>query len=186
MIPSSSIPVRLSLKFKFIGSSCNNLIFRQSIRFYNVFLFALHTSINTTTARSSLQNKAINYRFCTILSFFSEFEFTLGEGQVIPGWDLGLRDMCVGELRELVVPSQYGYGEFPVGDKIPPRALLVFYVELLKISDPGEDSGRPNMFKEIDVNGDGLISHSEVRRINVFICSSSLVISSRVVSCNTK
>ena len=70
--------------------------------------------------------------------------------------------MCVGELRELVVPSQYGYGEFPVGDKIPPRALLVFYVELLKISDPGEDSGTTNMFKEIDVNGDGLISHSEV------------------------
>lgn len=92
----------------------------------------------------------------------SEFEFTLGEGQVIPGWDMGLKDMCVGELRELVVPSQYGYGEYPVGDKIPPRALLVFYVELLKIADPSEDSGRPNMFKEIDVNGDGLISHSEV------------------------
>lgn len=72
--------------------------------------------------------------------------------------------MCEGELRELVVPYQYGYGEYPVGDKIPPRALLVFYVELLKISDPGEDGGRPNMFKEIDVNGDGLISHSEVRR----------------------
>lgn len=92
----------------------------------------------------------------------SEFEFTLGEGQVIAGWDLGLRDMCVGELRELVVPSQYGYGEFPVGDKIPPRALLLFYVELLKISDPGEEGGKPNMFREIDVDGDGMISHSEV------------------------
>ena len=76
-----------------------------------------------------------------------------------------MRDMCVGELRELVVPSQYGYGEFPVGDKIPPRALLVFYVELLKITDPSEDSGTTNMFKEIDVNGDGLISHSEVGQI---------------------
>ena len=94
--------------------------------------------------------------------FLSEFEFTLGEGQVIAGWDLGLRDMCVGELRELVVPSQYGYGEFPVGDKIPPRALLLFYVELLKISDPGEEGGKPNMFREIDVDGDGMISHSEV------------------------
>lgn len=72
--------------------------------------------------------------------------------------------MCVGELRELVVPPQYGYGEFPVGDKIPPRALLVFYVELLKISDPGEDGGKPNMFKEIDVDGDGMISHSEVNQ----------------------
>lgn len=92
----------------------------------------------------------------------SEFEFVLGEGQVIAGWDLGLRDMCVGELRELVVPHQYGYGEFPVGDKIPPRALLVFYVELLRIGDPSEDMAKPNMFKEIDVNGDGMISHSEV------------------------
>ncbi|XP_015750449.1 PREDICTED: FK506-binding protein 2-like [Acropora digitifera] len=92
----------------------------------------------------------------------SEFTFTLGEGQVIAGWDMGLRDMCIGELRELVVPPQYGYGEFPVGDKIPPRALLVFYVELLKIKDPEEDGGKPNTFKEIDVDGDGMISHSEV------------------------
>ena len=72
--------------------------------------------------------------------------------------------MCVGELRELVVPHQYGYGEFPVGDKIPPRALLVFYVELLRIGDPSEDMAKPNMFREIDVNGDGMISHSEVGR----------------------
>lgn len=85
----------------------------------------------------------------------------------------------MGELRELVVPSQYGYGEFPVGDKIPPRALLVFYVELLKITDPGEDSGRPNMFKEIDVNGDGLISHSEVGQMKKNDLNLNLVISSR-------
>ena len=103
-------------------------------------------------------------RFLNPFFFFSEFEFVLGEGQVIAGWDLGLRDMCVGELRELVVPHQYGYGEFPVGDKIPPRALLVFYVELLRIGDPSEDMAKPNVFKEIDVNGDGMISHSEVGR----------------------
>ncbi|CAH3167334.1 unnamed protein product, partial [Porites evermanni] len=42
------------------------------------------------------------------------------------------------------------------------RALLVFYVELLRIGDPSEDMAKPNMFKEIDVNGDGMISHSEV------------------------
>ena len=106
-----------------------------------------------------------HYRFSNIsFVLLSEFEFILGEGQVIAGWDMGLRDMCVGELRELVVPSQYGYGEYPVGDKIPPRALLVFYVELLKISDPNEESAKPNMFKEIDVDGDGMISHSEVRQ----------------------
>lgn len=91
-----------------------------------------------------------------------------------------MRDMCVGELRELVVPSQYGYGEFPVGDKIPPRALLVFYVELLKITDPSEDSGTTNMFKEIDVNGDGLISHSEVGRIKKRETATLTLISSRV------
>ena len=106
-----------------------------------------------------------------MLPSFSEFTFTLGEGQVIAGWDMGLREMCIGELRELVVPPQYGYGEYPVGDKIPPRALLVFYVELLKIKDPEEDGGKPNTFKEIDVDGDGMISHSEVnQKFKILVC----------------
>ena len=64
------------------------------------------------------------------------------------------------------MPPEYGYGEMSVGDKFPPKALLVFYVELLKITDPNEESGKPNMFREIDVDGDGMISHREVKQVN--------------------
>ncbi len=63
------------------------------------------------------------------------FDFTLGVGQVIRGWDEGVSGMCVGETRRLVVPPGMAYGEDGVGDVIPPCATLVFEVELLDIVD---------------------------------------------------
>ena len=60
------------------------------------------------------------------------FEFTLGAGQVIAGWDLGLQDMKVGGVRRLVVPPSLAYGSFRNGP-IPPNATLVFEVELLDV-----------------------------------------------------
>jgi len=60
------------------------------------------------------------------------FEFDLGLGQVIPGWDLGVAGMRVGGKRRLVFGSQYGYGPGGSGP-IPPNATLVFEVELLQI-----------------------------------------------------
>lgn len=63
------------------------------------------------------------------------FEFNLGAGQVIRGWDQGVAGMKVGGKRTLIIPSALGYGAHGTGNGlIPPNADLVFEVELLKIS----------------------------------------------------
>jgi FKBP-type peptidyl-prolyl cis-trans isomerase len=60
------------------------------------------------------------------------FEFTVGEGRVIAGWEQGLVGMKVGGQRMLVIPPELGYGEQGVGP-IPSNATLVFAIELLDI-----------------------------------------------------
>ena len=58
----------------------------------------------------------------------------VGAGEVIRGWDEGLRGMCVGEQRKLTIPSDLGYGASGAGDDIPGGATLQFDVELLGFS----------------------------------------------------
>ena len=89
---------------------------------------------------------------------------------MIKAWDMGLLDMCVGELRELVIPPSYGYGDLPVGDKVPPKQIIVFYIEMLGIeSGSGKQT---NTFVKIDQDGDGMISQEEVRA-KLLICFAS-------------
>ena len=67
-----------------------------------------------------------------------KFQFPLGAGRVIKGWDEGVAGMLIGETRILTIPPDMGYGSRGAGDKIPPGATLVFEVELFNAESLSE------------------------------------------------
>jgi FKBP-type peptidyl-prolyl cis-trans isomerase FkpA len=72
-------------------------------------------------------------KFDSSLDRKQPFDFDLGAGQVIQGWDEGFAGMKVGGKRTLVIPPEMGYGARGAGGVIPPNATLLFEVELLDV-----------------------------------------------------
>lgn len=91
------------------------------------------------------------------------FRFTLGAGQVIPGWDMGIQGMKPGGKRVLEIPPELAYGNAGAGDKIPPNATLIFNVELVAVTPPPFNSISNALLATKIENGIKLI---DIRRLD--------------------
>ncbi|CAO2603901.1 Peptidyl-prolyl cis-trans isomerase FKBP14 [Lemmus lemmus] len=86
--------------------------------------------------------------------------FTLGILEALKGWDQGLKGMCVGEKRKLIIPPALGYGKEGKGKgKIPPESTLIFNIDLLEIRNGPRSH---ESFQEMDLDDDWKLSKQEV------------------------
>jgi FK506-binding protein 4/5 len=112
-----------------------------------------------------------------------KFEFKLGVGQVIKGWDVGVATMKRGEKADLVCTAPYAYGEAGSGAKIPPNSTLKFEVELFDFY--GDDISKEkdkSMTKRIHVKGDGYATPNEGATMDVLIEAFTIPANDKIVS----
>ena len=105
----------------------------------------IDTTVGTGTSPAAGQTCVMHYtgwlyidgakgkKFDSSVDRGQPFEFPIGVGRVIKGWDEGVASMKVGGKRTLIIPADLGYGARGAGGVIPPNATLIFDVELLGV-----------------------------------------------------
>lgn len=82
------------------------------------------------------------------------FQFTIGQGQVIEGWEVGMLGMCPGDIRVITIPSKMAYGEDGAGGVIPGNSALRFEVEMISINDASAVQAEAEQAYEDEEEGD--------------------------------
>lgn len=116
----------------------------------------------TGTIDESSESGEKGAKFDSSLDRGQTFDFKIGQGMVIAGWDQGLLGLCKGAKATLVIPPDMGYGAAGAGGVIPGGATLKFDVEVVDISD--QEPEEPNLFEMLDENGDGKLSVEEISK----------------------
>jgi len=132
--------------------------FVNSVGFFSVVLFFSYASLAADQGGVDIQDQVVGNgdeatpysevtvhytgrlengeKFDSSLDRGQPFIFKIGAGQVIPGWERGVRGMKVGGKRTLIIPPKLAYGQRGAGGVIPPNATLTFDIELLAVAAP--------------------------------------------------
>ncbi|XP_038051586.1 FK506-binding protein 2-like [Patiria miniata] len=97
--------------------------------------------------------------------------FQLGKNNVIKGWEEGVKGMCLGEHRKLVIPPHLGYGKQAQGS-IPPDSTLIFTVELVELN-------KPSIFESLSLSTPFIIGPAIVVLIGLYLCWKASAISTQ-------
>ena len=150
---SLTTSISLSLLLTACGSNANNEAKSVEVAAPKVMAAApsfqkIDTVIGTGATAESGQTVSVHYtgwlyddaaednrgsKFDSSVDRGQPFEFPLGAGRVIKGWDQGFTGMQVGGKRTLIIPAEMGYGARGAGNSIPPNATLLFDVEMLGV-----------------------------------------------------
>jgi len=93
---------------------------------------------------------------------YTPFEFVIGTGYVVRGWELGLLGMCPGEKRRLEVQPELGYGRKGLRGIIPPNATLTFLIDLIDLRRATPNYSPMDLFTSLDKDGDEHLSRDEI------------------------
>lgn len=113
----------------------------RSMTAHDLIMSGTSAHQSNSASHDTIEEEATVKKFDSSREREAPFYFTVGAGEVIKGWDMGMLGMCIGEKRKLIIPSNLAYGEVGAGIDVPGGATLIFEVELLNIIEKANERG---------------------------------------------